>query len=81
MISKEHQTSLEEYGYRDFKELEDGKTACLAPFLFTWAIITGVSLNGYGDRWCYEDLNHASAAFKEWNGVGEPSHEGLTRKV
>jgi hypothetical protein len=81
MIDKELISLLEPYGYRDFKSLKDGRTACLAPFIFTWAILAGLTKNGYKDRWCYESLLAASTAFADWNGEGEPSHEGLTRKV
>jgi hypothetical protein len=57
--------------------LPGGRYACLSPFLFTVAIITGDLGDewGYRDRWCYENSYLAAAALVEWgkrNYEGEP---------
>lgn len=80
-LSPETMETLKGFGYRDFRQLEDGRWVCLAPYIYTWAILRDLDRLGHVDRWCYSSFNFAKAAFDAWDGLGEPSHEGLTRKV
>jgi hypothetical protein len=65
---------VKENGYLDPKDLGDGRYACVAPFIFTHAIIVGRMGNvaSYDDRWCYANYRLAKAALDTWDGVGEP---------
>lgn len=69
----------------DYEEFAEGRTrfkpvdggtryVAVIPFLFTTAVICGRTADraGYEDRWCYEDLGSAVAAFEAWDGTGEP---------
>jgi hypothetical protein len=49
-------------------------------FLFTSAIISGISPGGYEDRWCYTTLNDAVGALAVWKLHPEwPEPEGWHR--
>ncbi|WP_139339112.1 hypothetical protein [Marinobacter lutaoensis] len=58
---------------------ENGRTAGVKPFLFTWAIIADFTPSGYKERWCYHSLTDALAALNDWDGNGEP--DGWHRHV
>lgn len=66
-------------------EFDNGRTAGVHPFLFTWAIVSDFDRAGYGDRWCYHTLQDALAAFQDWDGEGEPQgwhrHPDTGRRV
>jgi hypothetical protein len=58
-------------GYTDVKKLPDGRYACIARMMFTYALITVqdddcLSLD---DRWCYYDYGTARAALDGWDGT------------
>jgi hypothetical protein len=61
-------------GYRQIKDLGNGRYACLMQLLFTTAIITGRwgDLDSYDDRWCFETIPEAVNALDRWDGTGEP---------
>ncbi len=52
----------------------DGRWACVAPSVYSCAIIVGRVGNheSFDDRWCYHDHRAACVALDAWNGVGEP---------
>lgn len=60
--------------YSHAKLFDDGRYACVAPFLFTHAILLGRvgEQNSYDDRWCYATFEKAVAAIDSWDGAGEP---------
>lgn len=68
-------------------ETGDGRWVAIAPFLFTYGIISGPMANdewrtGYDYRWCYASLIEAEIALAHWraaNYVGEP--EGWHRRI
>jgi hypothetical protein len=72
--------------YSHPKLIGDGRYACVMPFLFTHAIITGRIGNRstYEDRWCYATSAKAIAAIEAWDGTGEPvgwhRHPGTGRR-
>jgi hypothetical protein len=52
-------------------------------FMFTSAIVYGITEEGYTGRWCYETLSEATDEFQKWDGIGDPGgdwikHKGLT---
>jgi hypothetical protein len=57
-----------------FREFGDGWFMAVVPFMFTAGLIVGRMDNGgnYENRWCYENLEAAYAAFDAWDGQGEP---------
>ena len=80
-------TFLHANGYRQIRDLGDGRYAALLPLLFTTAIITGRwgDTGCYDDRWCFRTAELAKAALEAWDGQGEPSgwhrHPGTGRRV
>lgn len=52
--------------YTDYTELPDGSLACVCRFIFTYAVLKGLTDWGYSDRWCYHHLYDASDALEEW---------------
>lgn len=67
-------TGLKAVGYIDPRPIPNGRYACLAPFMFTYAIIVGRMGDDacYEDRWCYHTFEAAKAALEAWDGNGEP---------
>lgn len=61
-------------GYLLPTPIEGGRYMAIAPFMFTYAIITGEmgDRTSMGDRWCYKDRRAAEEAFHAWDGQGEP---------
>lgn len=74
-------------GYRDPRDLGDGRYACICQFAFTHAILTGRigDTMSYDDRWCYKGYAKAKAALDAWDGKGEPTgwhrHPDTGRRV
>ena len=52
--------------YTDFTQMSDGTLSCVARFMFTWAILSKLTREGYEDRWCYHDRYKAEDALEEW---------------
>jgi len=66
---------LLEQGYSAPKVLPDGRVACIAPFIYTCAIIIVTPATAhlcYDDRWCYHSFGSAMKALEKWDGTGEP---------
>lgn len=59
--------------YSNVVTLPNGKKACLARFLFTWAILSDITRYGYGKRFCYKSKGEALDALEDWSGEGLPS--------
>jgi hypothetical protein len=61
--------------YTHPKIFADGRYACVAPFLFTHAILLGRigEESSYEDRWCYGTAEKAIQAIEAWDGTGEPN--------
>lgn len=66
------QETAAENGYLHFRQFEDGGDACIAPLMFTAAILYGLSDFSYEDRWCYKSVEAAKEALDAWDGTGEP---------
>lgn len=62
-------------GITDVQEKGDAGYVCIQRFLFTHAILAGLTRWGYGDRWCFKDYAAAKAALDAWDGQDgtEPS--------
>jgi hypothetical protein len=75
-IDQLHQQYMEDLcrrnGYLDYRKYPNSMDACIAPFIFTHAIIADLDTCGYGDRWCYHSYAAAKAALDAWDGEGEP---------
>lgn len=60
-------------GYYAPQITSDNQWVCLAPFLFTVAIMRGTERDmdtGYERRWCYHDFPSAAIALAEWKERG-----------
>ncbi len=66
--------------YTNFRVTE-GQAHCLAPFLFTWAILGELTLWGYERRWCYKTRAEALKAFLSWDGTLTTEPEGWERRI
>lgn len=62
---------LDECGYQQ-AQIKAGRVVCVAPFLFTWAILADVDQTGYAERWCFHTLQDATGALADWDGTGDP---------
>lgn len=63
---------LESEGYADIRKMPDGEFAAIRTFVFTCAIIYGMTPWGHDERWCYRTYEDAKKALDAWNGEGEP---------
>lgn len=69
-------------GYELIRIMPDGSIAATVAFLFTDAIITGIGLTGYEDRWCFKKVPfrlHAKAALLAWSGDDHTEPQGWHR--
>jgi hypothetical protein len=60
-------------GYLAPQIIDDNNWCCLAPFLYTVAIMRGTERDmdtGYERRWCYHDFAAAVVALAEWKDRG-----------
>jgi hypothetical protein len=72
LIFERGQQICAECGYTDYTRFANGRDACIAKFIFTFAILSDLTEWGYGDRWCYESVWDAMEALAAWDGEGEP---------
>jgi hypothetical protein len=67
------------------KVLGEHGVVALYQYMYTWAILTGITWDGYVDRWCYHDFERAKTAFDAWDGTGEPTgwhrHPATGRRI
>lgn len=67
-------------GYRAPRIL-DGKVVAYHPFLYTVAIVVGITEEGnYSHRYCYTEFSDMLHAFVSWDGTGHPSGPWIVRK-
>lgn len=67
-LSKEY---IESLGYLHVQQLPNGNWIGITPLLFTFGVCYPIHERGYERRWCYELLDEALIAIKEWDGNGE----------
>lgn len=58
--------------YLDMQVKGEAGIVSIHPLIFTHAIVSGMNLSGYEDRWCYRTYEMAKAALDAWDGTGEP---------
>ncbi len=85
MIDPYLETYLRWQGYLSLREMPDGTICGIAPFLFTFGLVTKLSRDGLEDRWCYKDGNAASIALSLYTGQGDPlgpwiKYKGIRRE-
>lgn len=68
-------------GYSDFFVTPQNTLGCIAPFIYTKAILADLEEFGYERRWCYSNLLEAKEAINDWikSNAHEPS--GYIRKL
>lgn len=80
----ELETELAKHGYINFKNIPSRNWCCIAPFLYTWAIICNVSNdtseNHYDVRYCFEHKQEAIESLNEWTGIGHPPGNWIKHK-
>ena len=68
------------YHFIAARDLPDGRTAWIARFMFTHAIIVGsLDSAGYDDRWCYATSHAAKRALAAWKPESELEPYGWHR--
>jgi hypothetical protein len=71
--------------YSYVKHFPDGECAWIGRFMFTCAILYGLTPTGHRDRWCYHTAADARRALDAWDGQGEPEgwhrHPASGRRV
>lgn len=50
----------------DFIIMPSGEIACIQRFLFTYAIVYGISEDLYLDRWCFHSYQDALFSLQHW---------------
>lgn len=65
--------------YQNLRLLPDCTIAGTTRLMFTTAVVTGLNMTGYENRWCFENLGYALAALSDLQDVDYPlfDHEGL----
>lgn len=59
------------------RQLADGKWVALGTFIYTTAIVVGITLDGnigssYERRYCYPHMSDAAKALVQWDGKNHP---------
>lgn len=65
--------------YTDIQEKSDAGIVAIYEFLWSFAILSGVSRDGYEDRWCYPTYEAARTALDRWDGADNTEPEGWHR--
>lgn len=65
--------------YADIQRKGDAGIVCIARFMFTHAILSGLNDWGYEDRWCYSSYEKARAALDAWDGLDGTEPAGWHR--
>ena len=62
--------------FSDFRVMPDGTVRCIAPFMFTHAILAELTDWGYLRRWCYPTYLEARLHMELWikENTDEPDH-------
>lgn len=66
---------LDAEGYVDLMQAPNGDWYAMKSFLFTWAIVEGIDMEGYRRRWCYGDFVSCWGAYQDFikvEFVGKP---------
>lgn len=64
----------------DLKQMPDGSYIGVVDFLFTRALMIGITPISYDRRFCYHKDGSAEIAFKYWNGTGDPVGNWIKEK-
>jgi len=70
---------LLEEGYEDLKVIS-GKLCGLYRFIFTKAIIVGLSKHGYEYRYCYDDLTLLTGAYGSFESLDVEPEDYIVKK-
>ena len=71
---------LEDMGYTDLKESEDGSYAGLMNFIFTTGLMVGMTQHSYKVRYCYEHRADALEALKTYTDGSVPEGPWIKAK-
>lgn len=58
----------------------NGELCGLYPFLFTHAIVVGITTIGYSHRFCYPSLQAARGAYADWIVEGGDEPKGYIKR-
>lgn len=71
---------LETEGYENFRLLPNGEVIATKRMLTTYAIVVGLTREGYRCRYCYENPFECAIAALQWNGVHPPPGPWIKHK-
>lgn len=63
--------SLQARSFSDVRVVRN-QICAVKRFLFTTAVVVGITDEGHNRRYCYEHLNEAKSALAAWDGQGHP---------
>lgn len=67
-------------GFLAMRQLQDGRVIGVMPMIFTTGLVVGITPETIGYRYCYETSREALAAFRSWDGQGDPPGEWIKLK-
>jgi len=67
-------------GYMDARQLEDGSWVALQRLMFTYSIVTGVTVTGWAKRFCFEHEHEAREQMATLKGVDDEPTGWIARR-
>lgn len=66
--------------YSRLTRFSSGEMGAVAPYLYTFGVVIGLTTTGYRCRWCYATAEQAIAAIDKWDGGGDPPGPWIKQK-
>jgi hypothetical protein len=67
-------------GFRNVRSCGPAGVCATRKLLFSSGLFTGLTLDGYGGRYCYETEAEAIAALQAWDGTVDPPGQWVKHK-
>lgn len=77
---KELIKELEEEHYAHFRQVPNIGLCCLAPYLFTIAVIVNPTRESHAYRYCFQHFPEALTALLQWDGTGDLPGNWMKKK-
>ena len=65
--------TVKQNGYEEVRHIPGQGWCGVLPFAYTWAVVVGLTTEGYERRYCYEHQTDAIDGLATWEGAGHPS--------
>jgi len=77
---KELIKELEEWHYAHFRQVPNIGLCCLAPFLYTIAVVVNPTRGSHAHRYCFQHFSEALTALLHWDGISELPGNWMKKK-